>query len=557
MPHPALSPVGRAAFTARSAVRFLRAATRAGFISAEGGPKALLTLAPALARYRFTTAREVEQGAAAVPERTALIDDDGLLTYRQLRDHSRTLGRWMLDVQRAQDLDALRIGVMARNGRGIILPLAAKGYTGGTIFLLNIGSSLEQLAGIIAENDINILFIDDEFADRIPEGIDHVTTVWAHTSRDHGDELTQAGIIARGTRDLPALPTFPAHGDMVLMSSGTSGIPKGILRPEPKLPIVAAGYLEAMPFRSGHTIQMTASIFHTWGWSALNITLGVRGTVVTQRVFDPENVFRQIQNFRCDGLVSSPVFFKQMLDVPGNERYETSHLKFIGSAGNALTPAIIERMHERFGPILANIYGSTELALAAAADPELLASDFSVAGRVPPGTVLKLYDANDQEVPQGEVGRIFLNNETALRGYTNPDTPLVTIDGLVEMGDLGYFDEHGYLHVLSRNDDMIIVGGENVHPQSVTEVLEKMPGVDELHSGGVDDPDTFKRIAVWVVRERSDAGARLTPQAIRDWVRAHLADHSIPRDVNFVDKLPRNATGKVVPRLLPESRRDT
>lgn len=552
---PALSPA-RAAFTARSAARFVRAAHRAGLISGEGGPKAIAALVPTLARYRFTTAREVEQGAAAVPERTALIDDDGILSYRQLRDHSHTLGRWMLDVQRREGFDALRIGVMARNGRGIILPLAAKGYTGGTIFLLNIGSSPEQLAGIIAENDINILFIDDEFADRIPEGIGHVTRVWAHASRDHGTDLTQAGILARGTRGLPKLPAFPTHGDMVLMSSGTSGIPKGILRPEPKLPLVAAGYLEALPFRSGHTVQMTASIFHTWGWSALNIVLGVRGTVVTQRIFDPENVFRQIQDFRCDGLMSSPVFFKQMLDVPDNERFDTGNLKYIGSAGNALTPAIVERMHARFGPVLANIYGSTELALAAAADPELLARDFSVAGRVPPGTVLKLYDDSGNEVPQGEVGRIFLNNETALRGYTNPDTPIVTIDGLVEMGDLGYFDEHGYLHVLSRNDDMIIVGGENVHPQSVTEVLEKMPGVDELHSGGVDDPDTFKRIAVWVVRERSEAGKRLNSQAIREWVKAHLADHSVPRDVNFVDTLPRNATGKVVPRLLPESRRD-
>ncbi|OHF36983.1 AMP-binding protein [Corynebacterium sp. HMSC074A01] len=556
MHKPALTP-SRVAFTARSTVRFLRAANRAGLISGEGGPKAMLALAPNLARYHFTTAREVEQGAAAVPERTALIDDDGLLSYRQLRDQSRTLGRWLLQVQQDKGLDALRIGVMARNGRGIILPLAAKGYTGGTIFLLNIGSSPEQLAGIIAENNIDILFIDDEFADRIPEGIEHVTRVWAHTTRDHGDELTQAGIIARGTRGLPKLPLFPKHGDMVLMSSGTSGIPKGILRPEPKMPLVVAGYLEAMPFRSGHTIQMTASIFHTWGWSALNITLGVRGTVVTQRVFDPENVFRQLQQFRCDGMVSSPIFFKQMLDIPDNERFDTSHLKFIGSAGNALTPAIVERMHKRFGPILANIYGSTELALAAAADPALLASDASVAGRVPPGTILKIYDDNDNEVPQGKVGRIFLNNETALRGYTNPETPLVTIDGLVEMGDLGYFDEHGYLHVLSRNDDMIIVGGENVHPQSVTEVLERMPGIDELHSGGVDDPDTFKRIAVWVVPERSEAGKRLTAQAVRDWVRANLADHSIPRDVNFVRSLPRNATGKVVPRLLPESRRDS
>ena len=127
---------------------------------------------------------------------------------------------------------------------------------------------------------------------------------------------------------------------------------------------------------------------------------------------------------------------------------------------------------------------------------------------------------------------------------------MVTIDGLIEMGDLGYFDNQGLLHVVSRSDDMIIVGGENVHPQSVQAVLERMPGIDDLYVGSVDDPDTFKRVAVWIVRTVDEAGQALTPASVQAWVRDHLADHSIPRDVHFVDELPRNATGKVVPREL-------
>ena len=98
---------------------------------------------------------------------------------------------------------------------------------------------------------------------------------------------------------------------------------------------------------------------------------------------------------------------------------------------------------------------------------------------------------------------------------------------------------------------MIIVGGENVHPQSVTEVLEDMPGIHDLFAYGVDDTDTFKRIAVWIVRNKGVDGQSLTASAIRDWVRERLADHSIPRDVHFIEELPRNAVGKVVPRMLP------
>ncbi|SDS59136.1 Acyl-CoA synthetase (AMP-forming)/AMP-acid ligase II [Corynebacterium timonense] len=380
--------------------------------------------------------------------------------------------------------------------------------------------------------------------------------VWAHTTADHGDDDTIERIVLSGDDDLPPLSIFPPHGNIVLMSSGTSGVPKGILRPEPVLPFVVAGYLEAVPWRRAMTVQVTASMFHTWGWSAVNIAFAARNTVVTQRVFDPENVFRQIQNFRCDGLVSSPIFFKQMLDLPGNEKWNTSTLKFIASAGNALTPVLVERTIDRFGPILANYYGSTELALAACASADMIAADPTIAGKIPPGTILRLYDDNGNDVPRGEVGRIFLTNETALTGYSNPDTELVTIDGLVDIGDLGYIDDNGYLHVLSRSDDMLIVGGENVHPQSVVEVLERMPGIHEVHAGGVDDEHTFKRVAVWVVREDTEAGRALTAAGIRDWVRDNLADHSIPRDVNFVDSLPRNATGKVVARHLPPSTRE-
>ncbi|WCZ37868.1 putative sulfoacetate--CoA ligase [Corynebacterium jeddahense] len=537
-----MRPTHRPLFVLRSFARFVPAVVRSGMVSAEGGPRAALALAPNLARYWFTTAREIEQGAAAVPDRLALIDDAGALTYRQLRDDARALARWLIALQEERGLDELRIGVMARNGRGIVLPLSAKGYAGGHIFLLNIGSSSEQLRGIIAENRIDVLFVDDEFADRIPDT--GATVVRAF--EDNGTGLSLREIVNRRDVDTQ-LPRWPKHGNLVLMSSGTTGIPKGIVRPEPKLPFVVAGYLEAIPWRAGDTVQLTASIFHTWGWSALQVALATRSTIVTRRVFDPDACFRQIEAFRCDGLISSPIFFKQMLDL--DEDYDTSSLRYLATAGNAVTPALLRRTTERFGPILANIYGSTELALAAAASPAQMQADPTTVGKVPPGTVLKLYDDQGHEVPTGETGRIFLHNETALRGYTNPDTPMVEIDGLIEMGDLGYFDADGFLHVQSRNDDMIIVGGENVHPQSVVEVLDDMPGVAEVYAHGVDDDAMFKRIAVWIVR--SEGHPEVTEDGVREWVRSRLADHSIPRDVHFVDTLPRNAVGKVVPRFLP------
>ena len=547
------------AFHASALARFVPSLFKAGLISPQGGVRALAATLPVLARYRFTTAREVEQAYLTCPERLALIDDDGALTYRHLREQSQTFARWLLSL----GLDDIRLGVMARNGRGIITPLAAKGYAGAHIFLLNVGSSPEQLAGCIDENRINVLVIDDEFIDRLSpvdgELPEDLTVVIGHES---GAERPAALAAVPSLREIVAdpgsvekhkLPTWPDHGYIVLMSSGTTGIPKGIMRPEPTLPVVLASIVDSVPWRAGQKVQMTASMFHTWGWACLNIALGLRNTIVTRRIFDPAAALDDIQRYQLDGLLSSPVFFRQMVEADPTSAYDTSSLKFIASAGHALTPEIVKEAHERFGPILCNVYGSTELALASTASMEEVAKDPTIGGKIASGTKLRILDEEGQEVSHGEVGEIYLTNSTALIGYTNPKIPLNKVDGLISIGDLGYIDAEGYLHVVGRADDMIIVGGENVHPQSVTEVLETMPGIAEVHAGGVEDETTFQRIAVWAVTTRDALGNAVTADAIRTWVRDNLADHSVPRDVHFLDKLPRNATGKVVPRLLRNS----
>lgn len=538
------------AFNAKAMAKFVPAVLKSGIVDPTAGVRAGLSTLPILARYHFTLARELEQAYMTCPDRIALIDDDGTLNYRQFRDQARTVARWLQSL----DLGDIRMGIMARNGRGILLPMAAKGYVGATMYLLNVGSSPEQLAGSIAENDINVLFVDDEFLDRVPRDYPGMHIVVAHDSRGDHEDLTIEKIVRNPERVAgQVLPAFPKHGDIVLMSSGTTGLPKGVVRPEPKLPFVVAGVLENVPIHADMRTQMTASMFHTWGWSMTNICIAARHTIITQRVFDPENCLRQIDKYQATALVSSPIFYKQMIQVPDNQKYDTSSLELLASSGHALTPEIVRQAIERLGPILSNIYGSTELTLAAGASSDEIAADPTVSGRVASGTRLKILDDDGVEVPRGEVGRIYLNNSTSLIGYTNPDIPIERAEDLIAIGDLGYLDEDNYLHVLGRVDDMIIVGGENVHPKSVEEILEAMPGVHDLAAAGVEDEETFRRIAVWVVREDSPAGEALTEESVQKWVRDKLAEHSVPRDVYFVEELPRNATGKVMARFLPTS----
>lgn len=543
-------------FHARAIGRLIPALIGSGIVGPHGGPAAIAATPWVLARYRFTTARELEQGYLTCPERIALIDDDGTLTYRQLRNNARTFALYLQQLAKREGLEEVRLGVMARNGRGIVTPLGAKGYVGASIFLLNVGSSPEQLAGCIAENRINVLVIDDEFAPHLPQpAIAGLTVVIGYdsgeaTAKYPGYETLESIVRHPEVFAGHTLPVFPKHGNIVLMSSGTTGIPKGIMRPEPTLPVVVASIVSTIPWRADQKVQMTASIFHTWGWACINIALGARNTIVTRRIFDPEACLDDIERYRLDGLLSSPVFFKRMVEADPQGRYDTSSLQFIASAGHALTPQIVEETNARFGPILCNVYGSTELALASTASMEEVAKDPTIGGKIASGTKLRILDADGKEVPRGEIGEIFLTNSTALIGYTNPDITVHKVDGLISIGDLGYLDADGYLHVVGRADDMIIVGGENVHPQSVTEVLEAMPGVAEVHAGGVDDEALFKRVAVWVVRTKDALGDAVSADAVREFVRSNLAEHSVPRDVHFCDKLPRNATGKVVPRFL-------
>lgn len=547
--------LARMATTARALGQLVPSMARAGLLSAEGSTKALLSTVPVVVRYRFTTAREIEQAANAVPDRTALIDDDGELTFAQLRDHAQAVAKWLLSLE----LDEIHLGIMARNGRGIITPLAAKGFAGAHTYLLNIGSAPEQLKSIIERDGINVLVIDEEFVHRLPsaEELGDIPVVIAHREdtpdpraaglRTLEGIVTEFGPKTTKGKDIK-LPIFPKHGYVVLMSSGTTGTPKGVVRSEPTVPTVIASMLEHVPLRSGMRIFLTASIFHTWGWGCLNIAYGARCTVITRRVFNAQQQLEDIAKHKVEGLISSPIFLKEKVHLPG----DTSSLKFIFSSGHALSPWLVKETHKRFGKILCNMYGSTEISGVAVASMDDIAKNPTIAGNILAGTDVVVLGDNDEPARPYETGRIFCANSTTLKNYTDPDIPVNMYKHMVQIGDRGYFDNEGKLYVLGRADDMIIVGGENVYPRSVEDVLEEMPGIADLYAGGVDDDEMFARIAVWIVREDSEAGRALTADSIQEWVRVKLAHHSVPRDVHFVDKLPRNTTGKVVRNLLTQ-----
>ena len=202
---------------------------------------------------------------------------------------------------------------------------------------------------------------------------------------------------------------------------------------------------------------------------------------------------------------------------------------------------------DRFGDNVYNLYGSTEVSWATVATPEDLRAAPGTAGLPPRGTVVKLYDEAGKEVPRGEVGRIFVGNEMAFEGYTGGGGKEV-IDGLFSSGDVGHLDAAGRLFIDGRDDEMIVSGGENVFPREVEDLLADHEAVVEVAVIGVEDEEFGQRLKAFVVtRARARTAAE---DELKAHVKANLASYKTPREIEFLDELPRNATGKVLKRDL-------
>ncbi len=227
-------------------------------------------------------------------------------------------------------------------------------------------------------------------------------------------------------------------------------------------------------------------------------------------------------------------------------RYDSGSLRVIAASGSALPGELATKVMDTFGDVLYNLYGSTEVAWATIATPADLRAAPGTAGRPPRGTVVRLYDADEGEVAAGATGRIFVGSELAFEGYSGGGNKHV-IDGLMSSGDVGHFDEGGRLFVDGRDDEMIVSGGENVFPREVEDTIATLDGVEEVAAIGVEDAKFGQRLRAFVVV--SD-GATVSEQDVKAHVKAHLARYKVPRDVVFLEELPRNATGKVLKREL-------
>ncbi|MEU4422019.1 AMP-binding protein [Actinoplanes sp. NPDC024001] len=492
-----------------------------------GNPVRIVRQFAALGRWGFGLAGELRQAAARSPQRIAVVDDERQVTYAELLDRSQRLAR-ALPVQPGE-----RVGLLCRNSARMIEALVGVTTRGADPVLINTGLSAPQLAAVVADQGLRALIHDDEFAPRVAE-IENAL-----------DERRVDALIANAPPGAPEPPERP--GRTIVLTSGTTGVPKGARRPTPGGFRPLCSVIDRIPLRTGDRILISAPLFHTWGFAGLQIALALRATIVLRRRFSAADVHATLTEHDCAALIAVPVMVQQLMDLPAQAK--APGLRVAAVSGSALPGGLATRFMDRYGDVLYNLYGSTEASWVSIATPADLRAAPATAGRPPYGTRVAVLGDDGAPVPPGTVGRLFVTNEMLFEGYTN-GAATRTADGLLGTGDLGHQDEAGRLFVDGREDDMIVSGGENVYPGEVEDLLAALPQVREVAVIGVPDDEFGQRLAAYLVLRDDE---RLDADAVREHVRRHRARFSVPRDVVFLDALPRNATGKVLTRELPRS----
>jgi fatty-acyl-CoA synthase len=488
-------------------------------------PDQLLGMGLALARWGMTPATGYAAAAARYPHRVALVDDLGSLTFRDVDERTDRLAG---ELRARGVLPGTGVGLLARNGRGFVEGLVAISKCGADALLLNTGSAAAQVAAVLDREGAVAVVHDEDLGA-------HVTLAAPGRAVLTTEELD----VLAATSTAPAPPKSDHHPRLVILTSGTTGAPRGAARSGASVDDLLA-FLSRIPLRSRETTVIASPMFHSWGLGHLMLAVLLGSTVVTQRRFDAARVLRSVEEHRASVLVVVPVMLDKMLALPSLP--DTSSLRVVASSGSALPGDLAARVLGALGPVLYNLYGSTEVAYAAVATPEELAQDPRTAGRPPYGVRLRLVDDHGKDVPPGTVGRIFVGNALAFSGYTD-GSDKDRLDGLVATGDLGVLDEAGRLTVLGRDDDMVVIGGENVHLLQVEHVLQSHPSVVEAAVTAEPDPSFGTRLVAHVVGE-------VAAEELQELVRRELARFAVPREFRYHDHLPRNATGKVVKREL-------
>src|SRR5829696_680649 len=501
-----------------------------------------------LIQWGMTPAAGFVVSALRYPDEPAIVDETGSLTFKEVDERTNALARALADEGVGRD-DS--VAIMCRDHRWFIETAVAVGKIGATALFYNTHFAGPQLKEVTEREDPQVVVYDEEFAEALGDAAESRKrfVAWRDDDSSDADGDTSVEELIEQADSSPVDPP-DEPGGITLLTSGSTGTPKGASRKSPDVIEGVVAMLSQIPLKAREPTMFAAPLFHAWGFLQFNMGLLLSSTYVLRGKFDTEKTLEAIQENKATALVIVPVMLQRILDLDDEvrDKYDVSSLRVVASSGGALSGELAKNWMDAFGDNLYNFYGSTEVAGAAISGPGDLRDAPGTAGKPPPGTSIRILDEEKNEVPQGQTGEVHVGNRMLFEGYTGDDEDESVVDGHMTTGDLGYLDEDGRLFIEGRADDMIVSGGENVYPEEVEEKLGEHDSVSEAAVIGVEDEEFGERLKAFIVKD-----GEVSEDDLKSYVKENLADYKVPREVVFVDELPRKPQGKVDKKALEGS----
>jgi acyl-CoA synthetase (AMP-forming)/AMP-acid ligase II len=493
-------------------------------------------------------------------DRPAIVDGDTRLSYAELFEESRAFGAALV-ASGIQPGD--RASIWAFNSVEWVIAALGAWQAGVVLVPVNTRFKGIEAADILARSRARALITITEFL-----ATDYVAMLRAAgrdlpdletivVSRGKAPEGTESwvGFLARATNESRAevdrrrAHVTPDDPSDILFTSGTTGLPKGVVSTHNRTLFVATDWATMTGLRPGDRYLQVNPYFHMFGLKAGILTSVAAGvTMLPEPVLDVPRALRRVAHERVTVLPGTPTLYQSILDHPDRDRHDLSSLR-VGTIGAADIPVeLIRRILDELPySVLISGYGLTEGGTAAATapddDPETIAA---TVGRARPTFELRLVDTSGNDVSQGSEGEILLRGGSVMREYLDDaeaTAQALSSDGWLKTGDVGRFTDRGCLKIVGRVKDMFIVGGFNAYPAEIENALLRLPDVQQAAVIGIPDPRLGEVGMAFVVRRQ---GSTITPDDIIGWSREQMANYKAPRVVELVDELPVNATGKVV-----------
>jgi len=408
-----------------------------------------------------------------------------------------------------------------------------------------------EVAHIVADSEARVVITSSDMVGKIEKQIGvlpnlrHVLLVGGGQSGLRSFEEETDGESDR----FEAVPRGDGDLAVILYTSGTTGTPKGVALSHANLESNARASATLFELDRERWGVGVLPLSHSYGLTVMNAghILGTRSALL--RWFNPEEVLRTIQEFRAEAMSGVPTMFVYLLNYPGASAYDTSTMRVWGSGAAPLPVEVVEPFERRFGGKFLEGYGLTEASPVVAAHRLSGVRKLGSVGQPIPGVTVSIRDDDDRALPVDEVGEVCVQGPNVMVGYyRNPEETAKTIrGGWLRTGDMGRLDADNYLYIVERKKDLIIRGGFNIYPRDVEEALYAFPGVAEAAVIGLPDTLMGEEVVAFVVLKPGQAA---TADEVAGFCQARLAKYKCPKEIRFVDALPKSPVGKILRKEL-------